>query len=67
MVSVTKLNRRPRICIDQKPLNWALKRRHFPISRIDDILPELSKAKVFTVCDVKHGFWHVKLEEGQAT
>ena len=63
MVSVTKQNGKTRICIDPKPLNKALKRSHFPLPTIDDILPGLSKAKVFTVCDVKHGFWHVKLDE----
>ncbi|XP_032903440.1 uncharacterized protein LOC116990025 [Amblyraja radiata] len=63
MVAVRKPNGKLRICIDPKPLNRALKRSHYPIPTIDDILPEMSKAKVFTVCDVKQGFWHVKLEE----
>lgn len=60
MVSVTKPNGKPRTCTDPKPLNQALKRSHFPLPTIHDILPGMSKAKVFTVCDVKHGFWHVK-------
>ena len=63
LVTVQKQNGKLRICIDPKPLNKALKRSHFPLPTIDDILPDLSRAKVFTVCDVKHGFWHVKLEE----
>lgn len=63
MGSVTKPNGKPQICITKKPLNQAVRRTHFPLPTIDDILPELSKAKIFTVCDVKHGFWHVKLEE----
>ncbi|CAI5678464.1 unnamed protein product [Oreochromis niloticus] len=63
MVTVQKPNGKPRICIDPRPLNKALKRSHFPLPTIDDILPDVSKAKVFTVCDVKHGFWHVKLTE----
>ncbi|KAK5866505.1 hypothetical protein PBY51_020693 [Eleginops maclovinus] len=63
LVTVQKPNGKPRICIDPRPLNKALKRSHFPLPTIDDILPDLSRAKVFTVCDVKHGFWHVKLEE----
>ncbi|XP_038138952.1 uncharacterized protein K02A2.6-like [Cyprinodon tularosa] len=63
MVAVRKPNGKMRICIDPKPLNRALKRSHYPLPTIDDILPEMSKAKVFTVCDVKQGFWHVKLEE----
>lgn len=63
LVTVQKPNGKPRICIDPRPLNKALKRSHFPLPTIGDILPHLSRAKVFTVCDVKHGFWHVKLEE----
>lgn len=64
MVSVQKPNGKPRICIDPRPLNKALKQNHFPLPTIDDILPDMSKAKVFTVCNVKHGFWHVKLAAG---
>ena len=30
---------------------------------IDDILPELQNAKVFSTVDAKHGFWHVTLDE----
>ena len=30
---------------------------------LDDVLPELSKAKVFTSCDVSNAFWHVCLDE----
>ncbi|CAM4713618.1 unnamed protein product [Leuciscus chuanchicus] len=63
MVVVQKQNGNPRVCIDPRPLNKALKRSHFPLPTIEDILPDLSKAKVFTVCDVKSGFWHVKLHE----
>lgn len=63
MVVVQKQNGKPRVCIDPKPLNKALKRSHFPLPTIEDILPDMSKAKVFTVCDVKSVFWHVKLEE----
>ncbi|KAJ8369479.1 hypothetical protein SKAU_G00095070 [Synaphobranchus kaupii] len=63
MVVIQKQNGKVRVCIDPRPLNNALKRSHFPLPTIEDILPDLSKAKVFTVCDVKSGFWHVKLEE----
>ena len=61
MVVVQKQNGKPRVCIDPRPLNKALKRSHFPLPTIEDIIPDLSRAKVFTVCDVKSGFWHVKL------
>jgi hypothetical protein len=29
---------------------------------IDDILPQLAKAKVFSTCDAKNGFWLMKLD-----
>lgn len=63
MVTVRKRNGKPRICIDPRQINKALKCSHFPLPTIEDILPEVSEAKIFTVCDMKHGFWHVKLRE----
>lgn len=63
MVVIQKQNGKPRVCIDPNPLNRALKHSHFPLPTIEDILPDLSKAKVFAVCDVKSGFWHVQLDE----
>ena len=35
------------ICIDPKDLNKALKRNHYYAKTLDDILPNLAKAKVF--------------------
>ena len=49
--------------IDPKDLNKALKRSHYPMPTIEEILPELSKVKVFSVADARHGFWQVKLDE----
>jgi hypothetical protein len=33
---------------------------------IEEILPELAKAKVFCVADTKNGFWQVKLDEASS-
>ena len=66
LVVVKKPNGKLRVCIDPKPLNKALKRSHYPLPVIDDLLPNLSKAKVFSVCDVKNGFWHVELDEASS-
>ena len=63
LVLVKKPNGKLRVCIDPQPLNKALKRSHYPLPVIDDLLPDFSKAKVFSVCDVKNGFWHVELDE----
>ncbi|KAL6471870.1 hypothetical protein MHYP_G00205200 [Metynnis hypsauchen] len=63
MVVVKKPSSKLRICVDPRPLNSALKRQHFPLPTIDEVLPDLTKARVFTVCDVKNGFWHVRLTD----
>ena len=63
MVVVKKSNGKIRLCIDPKPLNRALKRNYYPLPVIDDLLPELTNAKAFSVVDAKNGFWHVELDE----
>ena len=30
---------------------------------MEDILPRLARAKYFTVCDVRHEYWHVQLNK----
>lgn len=52
-----------RICLDPIPLNKALLRPRMQFTTIDEILPELGKAKVFSTMDAKKGFWQVKLSE----
>ena len=63
LVVTRKKNGKVRLCIDPKPLNEALRRNHYPLPTIDDVLPLLSKARVFTVLDAKNGFWHIQLDE----
>lgn len=63
MVVIKKSNGKIRLCIDPKPLNKALRRNHFPLPVIDDLLPLLTNAKVFSVVDAKNGFWHVQLDD----
>ncbi|CAC5379713.1 unnamed protein product [Mytilus coruscus] len=66
LVTVKKPNGKLRICIDPKILNKALKRSHYPLPIIDDLLPELNEAKIFSKCDVKNGFWHVNMDESSS-
>jgi hypothetical protein len=58
-----KKNGSIRICIDPRPLNLALKREHYPLPLMDDILPQLSNACKFSVCDLKDGYLHCKLDK----
>lgn len=55
-----------RICIDPRDLNKAIKRSHYIMPTLEDILPNLANAKVFSVLDAKEGFWHIKLEESSS-
>jgi len=52
-----------RLCLDPEDLNKAIKRPYYPKPTIDDIMPQLSKAKVCSVLDTKDGFWQVTLNE----
>ena len=63
MAVATKKNGSLRICIDPRSLNLALKREHFQLPVLEDILPDLSRAKVFSKVDLSHGYWHCVLEE----
>lgn len=62
-----KSNGKIRLCLDPKPLNKTLKPCHHPIPTIEDVLPDLANAKVFTKLDCKNGYWQVKLDEDSST
>ena len=44
------------VCIDPKPLNSGLKREHYQIPVVDDLLPDLIDARVFTKVDLVSAF-----------
>ena len=52
-----------RLCIDSKPLNQALKRSHYLMPTLDDVLYKLPKARVFTLVDPCDAFRQCRLDE----
>ncbi|PFX12096.1 Retrovirus-related Pol polyprotein [Stylophora pistillata] len=52
-----------RICIDRQPLNEALQREHYRLPTLDDVLPNVNNAKVFSKQDVKQAYWLVQLDK----
>ena len=52
-----------RVCLDHRDLNRAVRRNHFNMPTLDDVLPKLKDAKIFSLLDAKDGFLHVKLTE----
>ena len=66
MAVVHKPNGKLRICIGPEPLNAALKREHYRLPVLDDMLPKLKDAKIFSKLDVKEAYWHVRLDEASS-
>lgn len=62
MVTATKKNGRLRICIDPRDLNKAIKREHYPLPTIEEVLTRIPKASVFSVLDATSGYWQIKLD-----
>ena len=52
-----------RMCLDPKDLNNALQREHYPLPTVEDVASGMDGARVFTTLDVRHGFWHIALDE----
>ena len=59
----TKKSGALRICIDPRPLNKALRRETYHLPVLDEILPDIAQAKVFSTVDLRSGFWHCVLDE----
>ena len=59
-----KGNGERRICVDLRKANEAVIRERFPIPRIQDLLRQLSGAKMFSTLDLRKAYWQLRLLEG---
>lgn len=62
LVVVEKSSGNLRVCLDPQDLNKAIKRPHYPLRTLDDVLPQLTNARYFTKLDARSGYWAVKLD-----
>ena len=60
---VVETNNKLRVCLDPRDLNKAIQRPHYPMRTLEDTLPELAGAKVFTKLDLRSGYWTIPLSE----
>ena len=67
LVITQKANGNIRVCIDTQQLNKALKRSHYPLAVIEDVLPKLSNAGVFSKADLKDRFLQIELDDESST
>ena len=63
MVVVPKSSGKVRICVDLKPLNQSVRREVYPLPTVDEILAQVSGAKIFSKLDANSGFWQIPLAE----
>ena len=63
LVIVEKRNGSLRLCLDPRALNDVIKREHYRISTIQEIISDLAGKKVFSTLDLKDGYWQVELDE----
>lgn len=52
-----------RICLDPKALNDAIRRPHYPMPTLDDVTSQLAECKYFSLLDITHAYWSVRLDE----
>ena len=52
--------------LDPKDLNAAVKREHHVTPTLEEILPKLAGAKVFSIVNAKCGYWNVVLDDESA-
>lgn len=62
-ILLVKKNEKLRICLDPIELNKALLDAKYQLPTIEEVLPELHNAKVFSTVDAKHGFWQISLDK----
>lgn len=63
LLCVEKKDGSLRVCLDPRDLNKAIKREHYAIPTFDDVVAHFQGKKVFTVIDLKEGFWQIGLDE----
>ena len=66
IVVVEKKQGSIRLCLDPKNLNWAIKREHFHLPTIEDIMARMPNAKVFSKLDASSGYWQIEVDDKSA-
>ena len=62
LVAVEKPDGTLRLCLDPRDLNKAIKRPHYNHPTTEEIIAQMSNAKVFTKLDASPAYWQIKLD-----
>ncbi|XP_057305378.1 uncharacterized protein K02A2.6-like [Hydractinia symbiolongicarpus] len=63
IVAVPKKNGKIRLCVDMRRANTAIIREKHPIPKLEEILPLLNGATVFSKIDLREGYHQIELAE----
>lgn len=63
VVLVKKNDGSVRVCIDYRLLNKKTVKDEYPLPVIDDMIDKLCEARIFSVLDLKNGFFHLRVSE----
>ncbi|GBN99368.1 Transposon Ty3-I Gag-Pol polyprotein [Araneus ventricosus] len=63
LIVVEKTDGSIRLCLDPKDLNKVIKRDYVLIPKIEELVPNLTNKKVFSVLDFKDGFFQIELDD----
>ncbi|MEE4248366.1 MAG: reverse transcriptase family protein, partial [Kangiellaceae bacterium] len=66
LVTVHKPDGSLRLCIDPTHLNKAIKRAHYPLTTVEQVMARIPGAKFFSTLDAKTGFWQIRLDEASS-
>ena len=62
VVPVTKLNGKTRLCLDMRTANVAIDRERHVIPKLEEILPNLHNANIFSKLDLREGYHQILLD-----
>ena len=63
MVCVEKGNGDIRVCIDPHDLNRAIVRDHVQLPTAEEIMSEMTGAKIFSTLDASAGYWQIQVDD----
>ena len=63
VIMVPKKGGGERFCLDYRRLYKITKPDVHPLPRIDDLIDRLKRSKIFTIIDLKAGYWQIGLAE----
>jgi hypothetical protein len=58
---VKKKHQSLRLCIDYRPLNAITIKNKYPLPRIDILFDQLARARVFSMVDLRSGYYQIKI------